>query len=182
MRSLLFVAAILALAGCSQTHSLSDPASGLAVSVEGDYVVENWDLQAPYTAMIAVKGRNGHPFIPGETMAPICVAAFQPLPENASATQAEINASVPEWVAQVEAIMAQAVRFEAREPFESKGLSGYRFVTTPLGPAFPAKMRLVLYVMETPRGRTLVNCSADAETLARAMPTYDLIRDGVTPP
>ena len=43
-------------------------------------------------------------------------------------------------------------------------------------------MRIVLYIMETPRGRTAVNCSGNAETLAKAMSTYDLIRDGVTPP
>lgn len=173
--------AVMVLAGCSQTHSLSDAASGLAVSVEGDYVIENWPLQQPYTAMIAIKGRNGHPFIAGETAAPICIAAFLPLPENASTTQAEINASVSEWVAQVQEMMAQAVRFEANEPFEFKGLAGQKFIATPLGP-FSAKMRIVLYVMETPKGRTLVNCSANAETLAKAMPTYDLIRDGVTPP
>ena len=173
--------AVIALAGCSQTHSLSDAATGLTVSVEGDYVVENWVLQPPYTAMIAIKGRNGHPFIAGETVAPICIAAFQPLPESASTTQAEINASVPEWVAQIEQVMAQAVRFETREPFEFKGLAGQKLVATPLG-TFSAKMRIVLYVMETPKGRTVVNCSAHAETLAKAMPTYDLIRDGVTPP
>lgn len=172
---------VIALAGCSQTHSLSDAATGLTVSVEGDYVVENWPLQPPYTAMIAIKGRSGHPFIAGETVAPICIAAFLPLSENTSATQVEINAAVSEWIARVEETMAQAVRVETREPFEFKGLAGQKLVATPLG-TFTAKTRIVLYVMETPRGRTVVNCSANAETLAKAMPTYDLIRDGVTPP
>lgn len=177
----LLIATTIALAGCSQTHSLSDVATGLAVTVEGDYIVENWPLQAPYTAMIAVKGKDGHPFVADETIAPICVAAFQPFPENASMTQAELNALVPERAALMETEMAQGMRFEAREPFTFKDIAGYRFVVTPLGP-LTAKMRIVLYVMETPRGRTVVNCSGNAETLARAMPTYDLIRDGVTPP
>lgn len=173
--------ATLALAGCSQTHSVSDAATGLAITVEGDYVVEAWPLQPPYAAMIAVKGRDGHPFVADETVAPICVAAFQPMPDNAGLSQAELNAAIPDWAARAEAEMSQGMRFEAREPFEHKGLAGYRFVTTPLG-TFTAKMRMVLYVMETPAGRTVVNCSGNAETLAKAMPTYDAIRDGVTPP
>ena len=177
----LLLTTTIALAGCNQTHSLDDAATGLKVSVEGNYVVENWELQSPYTAMIAIKGRDGHPFIAGETVAPICVAGFQPMAENAALTQTELNAEVSEWAAYLESEMAGVVRFEAREPFEFKGISGHRFVTTPLG-NFTAKMRIVLYVMQTPKGRTVVNCSGHAETLARAMPTYDLIRDGVTPP
>lgn len=171
----------LSLLGCSQTHSLTDPVTGLAVSVEGDYLVENEAPQGAYAAMIAVKGRNGHPFIPEETIVPICTAAFQPMPDNAPLTQAEINAGVPQWAAEIEAGMAQVMRFETREPFEFKGISGYKFVASPLG-TFSAKMRIVLYVMETPKGRTVLNCSGHAETLAKAMPTYDLIRDGVSPP
>jgi hypothetical protein len=114
-------------------------------------------------------------------VAPICVAAFQPFPENAALTQAELNALVPDRAAEMEIEMAQVMRVEAREPFGFKDIAGQRFVVTPLG-TFTAKMRIVLYFMETPRGRTLVNCSANAETLAKAMPTYELIRDGVTPP
>lgn len=176
------VLAALALAGCSpQTHSASDPGTGLAVSVTGDYLVEPWELQPPYSAMIAVKGKDGHPFIPDETVAPICIAAFQPMSDSAGLTQAELNAALPEWAGRMEDELGSVMRFEAREPFEHRGLAGYRFVTTPLG-TFTAKVRIVLYVMETPKGRTVVNCSANAETFAKAMPTYDLIRNGVTAP
>lgn len=170
----------LALAGCSQTQSLDDAATGLKVTVDGDYLVEAWDLQQPYTAMIAVSGRNGHPFVPGET-APICIVAFQPLPDNAGTTQAQINANVPQWGKAVEAELAPALRFEAQETFEQNGLIGYQMITSPKG-ATSAKMRIVLSVLETPKGRTVVNCSGDAQTLTQAMPTYNLIRAGVTAP
>jgi hypothetical protein len=175
----------LALVGCSQahaqTHTLTDDTTGLAVSVEGDYLIEAETPQGLYTATIGIKGRNGHPFISEPTKVPICTASFQPMPEAAALTQAELNALSPQWSAEVEKSLAAQVRFEAREPFEFKGVSGYKFVLSP-SDTFSAQMRIVLYVMQTPKGRTVLNCSGSATTLAEAMPTYELMRDGLTLP
>jgi hypothetical protein len=174
----------MAWAFCVPAFALEDPDTGLKVELPSGFTVEMSSQQSPeYEAQIGVKTVSGEPPIAG-TGDYLCEAGFASAPQNAGLTQAQINAALskPGWSEMAQNTMSAVFTFTRTERFELAGATGYEFVATPrLGPD-AENVRVVLFMLETPRGRTVLSCATFADKLKGALPVFRTIRDGVTPP
>ena len=159
-----------------------DAATGLAINLPDDFIVEAVPPAAPYTANFGVKSASGTPAnFEGEAW--LCQVSFAPAPQNADLSQDEINEMVtsPEWLQLAKDSMAPVFNFEDDSGFELAGFNGHEFIAVPKQ-AGAEQVRLVLSMLETSKGRTAISCVAHADTLEAALPVFRTIRDAVAPP
>lgn len=181
MRSLVPLSiALFALA--VPAFAMEDEATGLAVELpEAEFTIEPSALTGQYTANFGVNTVSGEPSLIGGKY--LCEVGFQPGPKNAGLSQDEINASVeaPEWVTMAQGTMSSIFDFDGAEQFELAGATGYQFIAIPKQ-AGAQDVRVVLTMIETPKGRTAISCATNAQQLDKALPVFRAIRQGVTPP
>lgn len=185
MLKALFPALAVTVLCAHPAFAVEDSATGLKVELSDDFIVEvaPFPVTPQYDVLIGVNAASGQPPIVGNSDY-LCGVAFVTAPQNAKLSQAEINAMIdtPEWGMQARAAMEALMTFSTTEPFQLGDATGAEFVATPkIGPDHD-NVRLVLSLVETPKGRTVVTCTATASTLKKAMPVFRTIRDGVTPP
>lgn len=179
--------ALLLTALCLATptvFALEDTATGLKVELSDDFRLERSPEPSPaYDVLIGVDTVSGDPPIVG-TSDYLCGVAFIASSQNAEMTQAEINAVIdtPEWGDLARQSMAATMTFEQATTFQLAGITGTEFIAIPKNGPDHDNVRLVLSVLETPKGRTMVSCVATATTLKNALPVFRTIRDGITPP
>lgn len=179
---LLTAASLFAVACLAPASAAEDQASGLAVNLPGDFVVETLPPSAPYTANFGIKSTSGEPAtFEGEPF--LCQVSFAPAPQNAGLAQAEINDMIKSeaWVGLAKKSMEPAFTFESDGGFELAGFNGHEFIGVPKQTG-GENVRLVLSMLETAKGRTAISCVASKETLEDRLKTFHTIRDGVTPP
>lgn len=181
MRSLIPLSiALLALA--LPAIAAEDKATGLVVELpEAEFIIEPSTLTGQYTANFGVNTVSGEPSLIGGKY--LCEVGFQPGPQNADLTQDEINATLaaPEWVAMAQGRMSSIFEFDGTEQFELAGATGYQFIAIPKQ-AGAEDVRVVLTMIETPKGRTAISCATNEQQLDQALPVFRTIRQGVTPP
>jgi hypothetical protein len=164
--------------------ALEDAASGLKVELPDDFIVEIAPTPIDgYDVLIGINAASGKPAIVGNSDY-LCGVAFVAAPQNAGLTQDQITAMIdtPGWVEQARASMDPVMTFGSVEAFRLGDAMGAEFITTPrIGPDHD-NVRLMLSMLETPKGRTVITCAATAATLKKVLPVFRSIRDGVTPP
>ena len=182
LKYLVVVFAALVLAGCSKTQTFEDPVNGIKLTVIGDYwIFSEPPFGRPDITMLFVAASNGpHPFLDNVDR-PMCVVSFVPVPDLVGKTQAEINATALEWPDMLIEEMGDGVVIEKSEPFKIGDVAGMETIAVPTG-TVTGKERLVFSTLATQRGRATVTCTGNVDTLAQAMPTYRMVRDGVTLP
>ncbi|MDV3252942.1 hypothetical protein DevBK_16505 [Devosia sp. BK] len=173
---------LAALSLAAPALAAEDKATGLAVNLSDDFVVEPTPADANFTANFGIKSASGETAnFEGEDY--LCQVAYSPAPENADLSVEEINAMVrtQEWIDLAKNTMSVIFDFKEDTPFERAGFNGHEFIAMPKQPG-AENVRLVLSMLETPKGRTAISCVADEEALDEMLPTFRTIRDGVTPP
>ncbi|WEK04885.1 MAG: hypothetical protein P0Y65_01110 [Candidatus Devosia phytovorans] len=174
---------ILALAA-GPTQAFEHPETGFAVELPDDFIVDPDVPQQPqYDILVGINPASGDP-APADTNPYVCQAGFQRIPANQGLRQKQINAlaSDDNWVWQVAATFEPLMEIDSVENFKHAGIVGVQFVTTPkIGPG-AENARLVMTMMETPKGRTVLTCTATADGIWPALPVFERIRDGLLPP
>lgn len=158
----------------------SDDRSGLRVDPPAGYAVTALASSPPFTVRVAVKEAGDR-----DTG---CQVAFEPLPQNARLTQAEINkiAGEPDWRERARWSIISFSDVSEEQAYSQDGISGLSLVAE-MKPSFAApdrakNLRHFMTVLETPKGRTTTVCTAEkANFEARRTGFLEVVR-GVEPP
>lgn len=158
----------------------SDAGSGLRITPPADYAVSPMSISPPFTVRVAVRQPAEH-----DTG---CQVAFEPLPQNARLSQAEINriTGEPDWRERARWSIATFSDVSEQQPYSQSGIVGLSLVAE-IKPTFAApdrakSLRNFMAILETPKGRTTTVCTAEKENFDRRRGAFlDVVR-GVEPP
>ena len=173
---------LVSLALVAPAFAAEDKASGLAVELSDEFVVEPTQGDGTFTANFGIKSASDTPAnFEGEDY--LCQVSFSPAPENAALSKEEINDMVatPDWVNLAKETMSVMFDFTEDSAFTLGDINGHEFIATPKAEG-AENVRLVLSMLETTKGRTAISCVADEANLDEVLPAFRTIRDGVTPP
>nr|WP_314257742.1 hypothetical protein [uncultured Devosia sp.] len=160
-------------------------ATGFGVDLPEEFVVDpDIPQQDDYDIVVGINPVSGNP-APADTNPHVCQAGFQGSDGNAGMTQKQINvmaAKNNDWTRQIVAAFSQVMDIGAYENFTLSGIVGIQLITTPKFGPDAANNRIVLSFMETPKGRTMLVCTATRDNIWAALPVFKTIRGGITPP
>ena len=180
-RRLCFTAVIsLMLAAPAMAEPFRDAASGLMVAPPAGYTTQQGPEHARYGVTVNVKKT--------EDKDTGCRVGFQPAPQNASLSQDEINkmAVTPEREAVIRQTLSMLYDVKTFAAFEHDGVRGVmvlgEFKASPNIPPRAAELQNILYLFETPKGRTNVVCVVEKTSYEQRRGEFEALARGVTVP
>jgi hypothetical protein len=174
------VLAILTASIPASAEPLKDPATGLAVNPPPGSVAKPRAGSGHYTVEFEVKKPDDK-----DTG---CRVGFLHNQANAAFTQQELNAhaATPEWANEIRRVFSQALEIISLEPFEHASVLGSVIVVDrkmlPGTPPRAAEIRSWLIVLETPKGRTNMDCNAEKTSFDARRSEFEAVARGITPP
>jgi len=157
-----------------------DPASGFKVDPPSSFVVRP-AKSSTYDIAVAINSLDGTPPL-GIEDDYLCQVGFKAQPENADLAQEEINLQVekPQWLDDAAQALSQTFTITGKATFVLDGATGIELVGTPKDTAHASGV--FVSMIDTPKGRTTLNCATRPEALEAAVNQFRLIRSGITPP
>jgi hypothetical protein len=130
---------------------------------------------------VIVNSLNGSPSL-GAGDDYLCQVGFKAERESAAFTQEEINLQVeqPEWLEGVAQALSRSFEVTARQTFVLHGATGVELVGKPRDAAQGSGV--FVSMIDTPKGRTTLNCATRPDEIDAAVNQFRLIRTGITPP
>jgi len=112
----------------------------------------------------------------------LCQLGFKKLTDNADFAQEEINLQVqqPEWVDSIAAAMSRTFDITGKTTFMLGGATGIELIGKPRDGAPGAAV--FISMVDTPTGRTTLNCATRPEEIESAVNQFRLIRASITLP
>lgn len=167
-------------AGPAQAAGFIDGATGFAVDPPPPFAVAP-ARSTTYDVAVVINSLSGSPPL-GEGDNSLCEAGYKGQAEPAGLTQEEINLEVarPEWLDGVAAALSQSFEVTGRQTFVLGGATGVELVGRPKHGAPGAGV--FISMIDTPAGRTTLNCATRIEALAGALNPFRQIRASITPP
>ena len=160
--------------------AFTDPATGFAVEPPKSFTVR--PVKSPtYDIAVRINSLTGTPPLgPGTNY--LCQIGYKAAPANAALSQEEINLSVqrPEWVENVAAALSRSFDITGKGTFWLDGATGVELVGTPKD--MTAASAIFISLIDTPTGRTTLNCATRPDAMAAALNVFRLIRAGITLP
>ena len=179
---------ILAIATCGiltgpADARVSDTTSGFSIDPPAPFVAERTTNRPQFDVGVGIRSSNGVPPSAG-TSSFVCEAGFKAAPQNASLTRAEINALVdkPEWVNLAKAAFELVFSITSQRRFTLQGYRGMEFQAVPKGGPGGANVRVLISLVETPKGRTTLFCLTQAPAYGVARQQFRAIRSSITLP
>jgi hypothetical protein len=168
------------LPGSVSAAGFVDPTTGFAVDPPQPFVVAP-ARSASYDVTVIVNSLNGSPSL-GAGDDYLCQVGFKAEKESAAFTQEEINLQVeqPEWLEGVAQALSKRFEVTARQTFVLHGATGVELVGKPRDATRASGV--FVSMVDTPKGRTTLNCATRPDELAAAVNQFRLIRTGITPP
>ncbi|WP_064710152.1 hypothetical protein [Rhizobium bangladeshense] len=163
---------------------MEDPASGLKINLSSDFVVKRDLAKDPaFDVLFGIDPAFGQS-PPVGTSNYLCGVTFRAASENAGATQAQINEMIAgeQWNVQARRSLSANIALETAIAFDIDGITGVEFTGIPKVGADHEKVRLMMSMLETPKGRTTITCATTKARFEGVMPMFRTIRDGVSPP
>jgi hypothetical protein len=180
LAAIVFVSVHFASCEAIAAEPWSDAESGLRIKPPPGYTVRQLSLAAPFTVRVAAKE-------PGDRDTG-CQVAFEPLPQNARLSQADINriASEPDWRERARWSIATFSDVSEEQPYLQSGIVGVSLIAE-MKPTFAAPdrakaLRNFMAILETPKGRTTVVCTAEKEQFESRRAAFLDVVHGVEPP
>jgi hypothetical protein len=176
----IIVALAGAVAGPAAAAGYVDSGSGFAVDPPQGFIVA--PAKSPsYDLAVIVNSLSGSPSL-GAGDNYLCQVGFKALPESADFTQEEINLQVaqPDWVDNAAAALSQTFNITVKQTFVLDGATGIELVGKPKDPAHASGV--FISMVDTPKGRTTLNCATRPEEIDGAVNQFRLIRTSITPP
>jgi hypothetical protein len=170
----------VATAGPAMAIPFVDTASGLRVDPAAPFVVQPAKSRS-YDIAVVVNSLTGTPSLGiGDTY--LCQIGYKAIPENADLAQEEINLQVqkPEWLDNAAQALSQAFDIVGKTSFVLDGATGVELIGKPKDPAHASG--IFVSIIDTPKGRTTLNCATPSGELDNAVAQFRLIRAGITPP
>ncbi|MDR3474481.1 MAG: hypothetical protein P4M09_22760 [Devosia sp.] len=157
-----------------------DAASGLKVDPPQPFVVAPAKSQT-YDVAVVVNSLTGAPPL-GAGDNYLCQIGYQGLPGNADLDQEEINLQVeqPDWLDHAAAAMSRSFDVTGKATFVLDGATGIELVGKPKDSTHASGV--FVSMVDTPKGRTTVNCATRPEEIDGAVNQFRLIRASVTLP
>jgi hypothetical protein len=178
--AIVLLSSLFASRAVTAAEPWSDAGSGLRINPPTGYAIHPMNLTAPFTVRVAVKQ-------PGDRDTG-CQVAFEPLPQNARLTQADINqiTSEPDWRERARWSIATFSDVSEEQPYSQSGIVGVSMIAE-MKPTFAAPdrakaLRNFMAILETPKGRTTVICTAEKEEFDSRRPAFLDVVHGVDPP
>ena len=182
MRRLALLSAALLLssaAGPALAIPFEDPAIGFKVDPPAPYFVRPAKSTTYDEAVVIQSTTNTPPTAPGDPY--LCQVGLRKAADPTALTQAEINSQVqqPDFLANAAAAFAQTFDVSSQATFTLQGATGIELVgTSKTGDGTGIFVSLV----DTPIGRTSLNCVTPADQLDNALAPFRLIRNAITLP
>jgi hypothetical protein len=170
----------LALPAPASASGFRDEKTGLVVDPPQPFVVA--PAKSPsYDVVAIVNSLAGKPSLgPGDSY--LCQIGFKAEADSADLSQEEINLQVaqPGWLDNVAQALSRSFDVVAKQTFVLGGATGIELVGKPKnnGPG----AGVFISMIDTPAGRTTINCATRLDELDGALNPFRLIRAGVTPP
>jgi hypothetical protein len=160
--------------------AFTDPATGLAVDPPEPFVIYPVK-SATYDIAVVVNSPTGQPPL-GPNDGYLCQIGYKVSPANAALSQEEINLAVqkPEWLDNVASALSHSFDITGKSIFMLDGATGVELVGRPK--LALQDSAIFISIVDTPAGRTTLNCSTRLEDLAKALNAFRLIRAGITLP
>lgn len=180
----LLPAFVVAICASFPVYGMEDPATGLKINLSSDFIVKFDSTKDPaYDVFFGIDPASGQPPHVG-TSKYLCGVTFRAAPQNAGFTQDQINEMIKgeRWNLQARKTLSANITLETANAFHIAGINGVEFTGAPkVGPDHD-NVRLMMSMLETPKGRTTVVCTATKASFDGVMPMFHTIRNGVSPP
>lgn len=178
--SLLIAALLLGgAAGPALAIPFEDPATGFKVDPPPPYFVQPARSTTYDEAVVIKSTTNTPPTAPGDPY--LCQIGLKKAADPGALTQAAINDQVgqPDFLANAAAAFAQTFDVSSQATFTQQGATGIELVgTSKTGDGTGIFVSLV----DTPIGRTSLNCVTPAAQLDNALAPFRQIRNAITLP
>ncbi|AYD01652.1 hypothetical protein [Neorhizobium sp. NCHU2750] len=185
MKSMVLTAGLAVAIGFSlPAYALEDSKTGLKVELGSDFVVKRDATQdASYDVLFDVDPSSGKPR-PVGTPRHLCGVSFRAAPENARFTQEQINqmTSSEAWNMVARRSISATIDLETEEPLHADGIVGVIFTGIPKSGSDRKNVRLIMSLVQTPRGGTTVTCASTKADFGKVTRIFHAIQKGVTPP
>ncbi len=174
------LAAVLAIAGATiaaavaAANELRDPATGLAVNPPPGFTARLGQATMGDSVEIEVERKS-----PPAS----CSVSFQDSPPNRNLTQQQINdiTNKQEWLDLIRTMMSAGHEILSLDRVTQDGSVG-AVITVQSKMAMLAQFRIYQALFETPKGRTVVQCTANQDAFDGLRKDYDSITAGVILP
>lgn len=176
-------AALLIVAGVAAGPAFAipfeDPATGFKVDPPAPYFVLP-AKSSHYDEAVVVNSTTGSPSA-GLGDKYLCQVGFKAQPNSAGLNQEEINLQVeqPDWLANAATALSQSFDITSKTTFVLDGATGIELVGQPKGGHGAG---VFISMIDTPAGRTTLNCATPPDELAGALNQFRLIRASITLP
>lgn len=157
-----------------------DTASGFKVDPPAPFTVQP-AKSAAYDIAVVINSLTGSPSL-GAGDSYLCQIGYKHLPDSVDLSQDEINQQVeaPEWLDHVAGALAGSFTVTGKSTFVLDGASGVELIGRPKDTSHASGV--FVSMIDTPLGRTTLNCATRPDELDTATAAFRLIRAAITPP
>ena len=160
--------------------SFVDPVSGFKVDPPAPFFVLP-AKSTTYDLAVVINSQSGSPSM-GKGDNFLCQIGYKSLPDNNDLAQDEINlqSGSPDRLEGVAAALSRSFEVTDKAVFELNGATGIELIGKPKNPDQTSSV--FVSMIETPAGRTTLNCATRVEEMDKAADQFRLIRSSITPP
>jgi hypothetical protein len=157
-----------------------DAATGLKVDPPAPFNAEP-SRSSTYDAVAVINSTTGAPPV-GTGDSYLCQVGYKKVAENADLQQEEINLQVeqPDWLDAAAKALSQSFDITGKATFVLDGATGVELIGKPKDAAHASG--IFVSMIDTPAGRTTLNCATRPDHLDAAVNQFRLIRAAITPP
>lgn len=173
--------ALTALTGAASAIPFEDPAIGLKVDPPAPFFVIPAKSKT-YADVVGIGSTTGSPPV-GRGNPFLCEIGYVPVTAYAGMTQPQLNnlANDPEWVERAASALQTHYAISSKAFFSLDNAIGAELVGTPKT-ASDGGTAVFVSIVDTPAGRTTLNCATPAEAMTSALAQFRKLRDGITLP
>lgn len=160
--------------------SFVDPVTGFKVDPPAPFVVQP-AKSASYDITVVINSLSGSPSLgAGDNF--LCQVGYKGMPGNNDFTQDEINLQITssDRLDKVAAALSRNFEVTGKTIFELDGVTGIELIGKPKDAGKTAGV--FVSMIDTPAGRTTLNCATRPEEIDKAAEQFRLIRSSITPP
>jgi hypothetical protein len=171
--------AIAALATPAMALPFEDPASGFKIDPPAPFFVLPATTKS-YDFAAVINSTTGAP-AKGTGDGYLCQVGFKAQPDSAGLSQEEINLQVaaPGWLDNAAAALSTSFNVTGKTTFMLQGATGIELVGVPKDTHAAG---IFVSIIDTPKGRTTLNCATPPAELDGALNQFRLIRGSITLP
>jgi hypothetical protein len=171
--------AVAALATPAMALPFEDPASGFKIDPPAPFFVLPATTKS-YDFAAVINSSTGAP-AKGAGDSYLCQVGFKAQPDSAGLSQEEINLQVaaPGWLDNAAEALSASFNVTGKATFMLEGATGIELVGLPKDTNAAG---IFVSIIDTPKGRTTLNCATPADGLDGALNQFRLIRASITLP